>query len=73
MKIKAIGTNQTELHTEKFIILFSYNTPVCGNIEGRFYKTSQKYSRTTSKHVNQWLDGIVAEEKSQEFFDNLVK
>jgi hypothetical protein len=39
MKIKAIGTNQTELHTEKFIILFSYNTPVCGNVEGRFLKS----------------------------------
>jgi hypothetical protein len=72
MQIKPIGSNQTELHFSGGVVLFSYQTPVAACLGGRCYKTSKKWSVTTSKHVNKWCyEGC--EEKPQEFFDNLVK
>lgn len=81
MKLNHIGSNQTELTIEKngiqYIILFSYNTPVACQIyhEGLtvYKKTEKKHSVTTSKHINKWLGDIRAEEKPQEFFNNLVE
>ena len=35
-------------------ILFSYNVPVAIRIHGREYKTSKRWSNTTSKHVTAW-------------------
>lgn len=77
MKIKPIGSNQTELHTiEGTIVLFSYETPVAAMLpSGRYIKTNVKYSRTTSKHINLWLRGVLSnvEEVPQEQLDNMVK
>jgi hypothetical protein len=53
-------------------ILFSYETPVaCSTVNG-WFKTEQWYSRTTTKHVNKWLEGIKAQVKPQSFFATLV-
>ena len=74
MKINNVKTNVTELFTnDGAVIMFSYNTPVCAQLSGGgFVKTDEYYSRTTSKHINQWLDGVDAELVSQDFIDNLV-
>ena len=75
MNITPLGSNKTELKLNNgIIIFFSYKTPVACFIpaEGH-YKTSTKWSRTTSKHITMWLDGVEAEEKEQSFFDNLIK
>ncbi len=76
MNINPIGANQTELTVanggDKTTILFSYKTPVAANISGKFYKTEQKWSRTTSKHISRWLGDVAAEIKPQSFFDNLA-
>jgi hypothetical protein len=78
MKLNQIGANQTTVTIGKEkVIFYSYNTPVAcfigdGSTVG-YFRTSKKWSVTTSKHINKWLDGIRAEEKEQEFFDNLVK
>jgi len=73
LKINPVGKNQTELHTDSMIIFFSYQTPVACNILGQgAYKTSEKHSVTTTKHVNKWLAGAEAAEKDQSFFDNLI-
>lgn len=44
------------------LVLFSYNTPVacylphpCGELSAGWYRTSKKWSRTTSKHINAWV------------------
>lgn len=83
MKLQQVGSNQTKLvlndGTEVF---FSYETPVAAlvreeTLEGtrwHQYKTDTYYSRTTSKHINQWNPrGGAYGIKPQSFFDALVK
>lgn len=74
MKINNVKTNVTELFTnDGAVIMFSYNTPVAARLPNYDYvRTDEYYSRTTSKHINQWLDGVNAESVSQDFIDNLV-
>jgi hypothetical protein len=72
MKLKQIGSNQTEITTPTGAqVLFSYETPVAAWIDGQFYKTDKFYSRTTSRHINAWAHCAVS--KPQEFFNNLLK
>ncbi|MGB4725374.1 MAG: hypothetical protein WBH12_08810 [Sediminibacterium sp.] len=73
MKLTQIASNSTQITFKNGKqVLFSYETPVAANIGGRYYRTETKFSRTTSKHINNWLDGIQAEEKPQEFFEYVV-
>ena len=78
MKVKSIAANQTEITLANGTIVFvSYETPVAAFIPGRgFVKTSTKWSVTTSKHVNQFIQRtnptINIPEESQEFFDTLL-
>jgi len=84
MKLKSLGANQTELTlNDGSQILFSYETPVCvrteamhcGQMQTRVCVTTEKYSRTTSKHINNWVanlsDIIMMVEQSE--IDNFVK
>jgi hypothetical protein len=73
MKIKSIGKNQTELHINDKIIFISYETPVAACIDGQFFVTEKKWSTTTSKHINTWINGRNAEIRPQAIFDNLIK
>ena len=78
MRIKNIGTNQTQIETScGNLLLISYETPVAAIIqtpEGLVaYKTEKNWSRTTSKHINNFLAGLEAQIKPQEWFDNLIK
>jgi hypothetical protein len=74
MKLIPYGKNQTLLIIEprQFEVFFSYQTPVCAIIDNHFYVTNEKHSQTTTRHINKYLDGVKAQEKSQSFFDNLV-
>lgn len=71
MKLKNLGSNKTVLHTNKGMVFYSYNTPVAAIIDGKEYKTNKKWSSTTSKHINSFVSKQ-AEEKDQNFFDNLI-
>ena len=71
MHIKPLGSNKTELTFGNVQVLFSYETPVACWMNGEYFKTDKKWSRTTSKHINSWVH--LATEKPQSFFDNLVK
>ncbi len=74
MKLKKIGSNMTELWTDSACVLFSYDTPVAANNFGEgFVRTSTKHSQTTTRHINKWLDGVIADERPQAFFYDLVK
>ncbi len=60
MRLTPIGSNKTQvtfdLSSGPMDILFSYKTPVAARLpSGRFLRTKQKYSITTTKHINQWL------------------
>lgn len=66
MKRRPIASNMTEVTSKDCIVLYSYSTPVAailntikGVEEGRplRLKTSNKYSQTTSKHINKWFAG----------------
>lgn len=73
MKLKSLGANQTEVDFNGNLVLFSYETPVAAYVDGAFYRTEEKYSVTTSRHINKWLDGAKAETKPQSWFDSWVK
>ena len=75
MKIKPIASNQTELHDNSgTIVLFSYETPVAAILpSGRAVRTSTKYSVTTTKHVNKWLQALGnVDTVEQDFIDGLI-
>ena len=57
LKIKNLAPNQTELHLgDDLTVFFSYETPVAAWVSGKGYmRTEEKYSRTTSKHITNWL------------------
>jgi len=76
MKINNVGSNMTELATNSgTVILFSYSTPVAAMLpSGQYVKTSERYSQTTTRHINKWLQGVSAnvETRSPKFISNLT-
>ena len=83
MKLKQIGSNQTELTLEDGTqVFFSYETPVCirteamnlGKKQTRVCVTTEKYSRTTSKHINNWVANLsdIIQMVPQSEIDNFV-
>ena len=60
MKLKQFGSNQTILiDTDQNEFFFSYETCVAGYTPGEgYWKTTEYYSRTTTKHINRYLDGV---------------
>ena len=84
MKLKLVGSNQTELTLEDGTqVFFSYETPVCvrteamhcGQKQTRVCVTTEKYSRTTSKHINNWVanQSEIIQMVEQSEIDNFVK
>ncbi len=73
MNIQKIGNNETVINIHGDSVLFSYEAPVAALINGEYFKTSKKWSATTSKHINRWLLANHATIKDQTFFDNLVE
>lgn len=73
LKLNPIGSNMTELTIGGVTMLFSYKTPVACHTEGKgYFKTSKKWSVTTSRHINKWLNGAEATEKPQSDFDSII-
>lgn len=57
--LKSLGTNVNQVTIGNKQILFSYETPVALHLMGTgFFKTAERFSKTTSKHVNQWLGDL---------------
>jgi hypothetical protein len=58
MKLVKIANNCHELQMHDKKILFSYATPVAieYNEIDRVIVTTEKFSKTTSKHINLWAD-----------------
>jgi hypothetical protein len=74
LSVKPVASNMTLLETPKHIVLFSYATPVASFDKGNysFNRTSTKWSMTTTRHINKWLDGAKAIEQPQTYFDDLL-
>jgi hypothetical protein len=73
MKLNPISANCNVVEYGRHEVLFSCKTPVAAFVMGKLYRTGHKWSVTTSKHINKWLDGRDAEIKEQSFFDDLIK
>ena len=78
MKIKQLASNMTELQSGDTRILFSYETPVAAYIVNQgLYRTSKKWSVTTSKHIGKWdmarWSDYPYQEQTQEWFDALLE
>jgi len=64
----------TELTVGNTTVLFSYRTPVAGYDDQGAFRTAQKYSVTTSRHINQYLGGKdVGRTVSQDYINSLVE
>lgn len=73
MKIKPIAANQTVLDRGFAQIFFSYETPVAAILpSGSIIRSNVKYSATTTKHINKWLNGAEAQLVPQNTIDNLL-
>jgi len=73
MKLTPIGSNQNMITTNKGDqVLFSYQTPVAAYVDGEYIRTSTKWSRTTSRHITKWLEGVLAKEVDQSILNGLV-
>ena len=74
MKLTPIAANRTQLNlNDGTKVFFSYETPVAAQLPNYDYiRTATKWSQTTTKHINQWLEGVTALEVKQEVLDNLV-
>ena len=58
IKLIRHGNNETEItngKTPRQSVFFSYSTPVAGLDLKGFFKTSKKYSMTTTKHINKMV------------------
>jgi hypothetical protein len=80
MYIKRISANETEVVVNERLVdstkhakfFFSYDTPVAAKVGTTYYKTEEKFSNTTSRHLNKWLEGVEATVKSQTWFEKLL-
>ena len=65
IKLKKIGSNQTEMIQGNKTVLYSYETPVIvqtnwgpdGQLP-KIYITSERFSPTTSRHVNKYVKDL---------------
>ena len=73
MKLKPIKSNMTELTVGNTTVLFSYRTPVAGYDDQGAFRTDQRYSVTTTKHINHYLGKGVGRVVSQDYIDSLVE
>ena len=73
MKLKQLASNMTELDLGFAQVFFSYETPVAARLTcGSLVRTETKYSVTTTKHINKWLDGMPAVTVPQDRIDCLL-
>ena len=73
LQLKPIASNMTELTVGDVTILFSYQTPVAGWDDGGAFRTSKRYSVTTSKHINKYLGGKdIGRKVEQDFIDEII-
>ncbi len=74
MQLKPIAANRTQLNlNDGTQIFFSYETPVAAKLPNYDYiRTATKWSSTTTRHINQWLEGVHADEVPQNKLDELV-
>ena len=73
MQVQSLGANKTQVDlADGTSVFFSYKTPVAALVPGKgWIRTKTRYSVTTSKHINQWVQAP-ATEVDQWDIDQLV-
>ena len=70
MKLKRTSRNETEIKcNDEATVFCSYDTPVAAKVGVKYYRTEEKHSRTTTKHLNRWLEDVKCELKPQSWFE----
>ena len=77
MRLKKLSGNSTLLQygdLSKTEVLFSYETPVAIRWvgSGAVFVTEEKFSRTTSKHINQYLGDLEFKNVPQSWIEDHV-
>ena len=74
MRLSRIGYNQTVVvHNDGTEVFFSYDTPVAGyHPELGYVRTKEYYSRTTSRHINKYLDTLESSKVDQTVINSLA-
>jgi len=72
-QIRSTNSYEWTADNGQSVVLVSYQTPVAARVHGKYYRTSERYSVTTSRQINQWLEGIKADEKPEKWFRLLVR
>ena len=74
MKLRRIGYNQTVVeYNNGSEVFYSYDTPVAARLQDYEYlRTEDFYSKTTTRHINKYLDGVNAQKVTQQTINNLV-
>ncbi len=74
MQLTPIAANQTQLNlNDGTEVFFSYKTPVAAKLPNYDYiRTATKWSTTTTRHINKWLEGVNCKTVDQSILDNLV-
>jgi len=72
--LKQIAPNMSELDVGNYLVLFSYSTPVAylDKSSGQYFKTDERFSNTTSRHISKWLAGNPADTVPQSEIESLV-
>ena len=74
MQLRNLTTNTTELEINGNYILFSYDTPVAGYDDEGAFRTDEYYSRTTTKHINNYLGNKnIGRVVKSEYIYNLIE
>lgn len=75
IKVLKSGSNTTVIENDHYIVLVSYKTPVAFEAKntGKCFQTSAKYSVTTTKHINKFLDGRDSVEVCQGVVDDVLE
>ena len=73
MELTQLASKQTLITFPNYTeVLFSYKTPVAGyHPDLGYVKTKQYYSKTTSKHINAYLESCTAQEVDQDVINKL--
>lgn len=74
LRLRPLGPNRNEVEIGDWLVLFSYQTPVCAvhQSTGEAIRTDKRWSNTTSRHVKQWLGGVDAKVVPQETLEKLI-
>jgi len=80
MRLNTIAPNQTEVHfnerlvdsTKQAVFFFSYGTPVAAKVGTTYYRCEDKYSQTTTRHTNAWLEDVEYQVQPQSWFDKAI-